>query len=64
MVIEIRDICEKFSDEDVRANVFNNYFLYTDQYLTIFSQSLQTILLTGVSYDDEIRKALCMGLSS
>ena len=49
MVIEIRDICDKFSDEDVRANVFNNYFLYTDQYLTIFSQSLQTILLTGVS---------------
>ena len=32
----------------MRANVFNNYFLYTDQYLTIFSQSLQTILFTGV----------------
>ena len=37
-----------FSNEDMRANVFNNYFLYTDQYLTIFSQSLQTILFTGV----------------
>ena len=32
----------------MKANVFNNYFLYTDQYLTIFSQSLQTILFTGV----------------
>ena len=32
----------------MKASVFNNYFLYTDQYLTIFSQSLQCILFTGV----------------
>ena len=38
----------RFSDEHMKASVFNNYFLYTDQYLTIFSQSLQCILFTGV----------------
>merc|ERR1719278_1736690 len=48
MVLEIRGICEEFSDENFKANVFNSYFPYTDQYLTIFSQSLQCILFTGI----------------
>ena len=48
MVLEIRNICEEISDQDFKANVFNSYFPYTDQYLTIFGQSVQCILSTGV----------------
>ena len=48
MVVEIRDICHNYSDGNFKANVFNSYFPYTDQYLTIFSQSLQCILFTGI----------------
>ena len=48
MVLEIRDICRQFSDDNFKAIVFNSYFLFTDQYLTIFSQSLQCIMFTGV----------------
>ena len=48
MVVEIRNICNNYTDQHFKANVFNSYFPYTDQYLTIFSQSLQCILFTGV----------------
>ena len=48
LVVEIRDICRQFSDDSFKVTVFNSYFPYTDQYLTIFSQSLQCILFTGV----------------
>jgi len=48
MVLEIRNICAEISDQDFKANVFNSYFPYTDQYLTIFGQSVQCILSTGV----------------
>ena len=47
-MVEIRDICREASDERLQVNVFNNYFLYTDQYLSIFSQTLQCILTTGL----------------
>ena len=47
MVTEIREICRKASDDSFRANVFNSYFPYTDQYLTIFDQSVQCIVFTG-----------------
>ena len=48
MVLEIRGICEEFTDENFKANVFNSYFPYTDQYLTMFGQSVQSILSTGI----------------
>ena len=32
----------------VQARVYNSYFLYTDQYLTIFDQTIQCILVTGL----------------
>jgi predicted RND superfamily exporter protein len=32
----------------MEARVYNSYFLYTDQYLTIFSQTIQCILVTGL----------------
>ena len=49
MVVEIREICRNFSaEEDMHVIVYNSYFPYIDQYLTIFSQTLQTILTTGV----------------
>ena len=48
MVVEIRNICENYTDQHFHANVFNSYFLYTDQYLGIFSQSLQCIFVTGI----------------
>ena len=48
MVVEIRNICQNYSDQNFKATVFNSYFPYTDQYLTIFSQSLQCILFTGL----------------
>ena len=48
MVVEIRDVCQKFSSENIQAKVYNSYFPYTDQYLTIFSQSIQCILTTGL----------------
>ena len=48
MVLEIRGICEEFSDENFKVNVFNSYFPYTDQYLTMFGQSVQSILSTGI----------------
>ncbi len=28
--------------------MYNSYFLYTDQYLTIFEQTMQCILVTGL----------------
>ena len=48
MVVEFRNIAKQFSDDKFQATVFNSYFPYIDQYLTIFSQSLQCILFTGV----------------
>ena len=48
LVVEIRNICQNYTDLHFKANVFNSYFPYTDQYLTIFSQSLQCILFTGI----------------
>ena len=48
MVMEIRKIVSDFSDANFKANVFNSYFPYTDQYLTIFGQSVQSILSTGL----------------
>ena len=48
MVLEIRKICKDISDENFKASVFNSYFPYTDQYLTIFGQSVSCILFTGV----------------
>ncbi len=32
----------------LEARVYNSYFLYTDQYLTIFEQTMQCILVTGL----------------
>jgi predicted RND superfamily exporter protein len=32
----------------MEARVYNSYFLYTDQYLTIFDQTIQCILVTGL----------------
>jgi hypothetical protein len=32
----------------LEARVYNSYFLYTDQYLTIFEQTMQCILVTGM----------------
>lgn len=49
MVLELRKVCREMSVQDgMKVTVFNSYFPYTDQYLTIFDQSVQTILLTGV----------------
>ena len=49
MVVEIREICERFNKEGgMNVIVYNSYFPYTDQYLSIFSQTLQTILTTGL----------------
>lgn len=51
MVIQIRQICDRLSSDEeggFKANVFNSYFLYVDQYLTIFNQTLQCILTTGI----------------
>ena len=49
MVIQIREICSRHSSPaGLQANVFNSYFLYIDQYLTIFNQTLQCILTTGI----------------
>ena len=48
MVVEFRNIAKQFSGDKFQATVFNSYFPYIDQYLTIFSQSLQCILFTGV----------------
>jgi len=47
MVTEIRDICNKYTDMDFKVTAFNRYFIYIDQYLTIFEQTLQTLLMTG-----------------
>ena len=50
MVLELRSICNDVNSQPggMKVSVFNSYFPYTDQYLTIFDQSIQTILLTGV----------------
>ena len=50
MVLELRSICDDVNNQPggMKVSVFNSYFPYTDQYLTIFDQSIQTILLTGV----------------
>lgn len=48
MVTELREICRRYTDENTAVTVYNSYFPYTDQYLTIFSQTLQCILTTGI----------------
>jgi len=49
MLLELRKICNDVNKEaKMKVSVYNSYFPYTDQYLTIFDQSIQTILLTGV----------------
>merc|ERR1712129_537356 len=49
MVTELREICNEINTQSsMKVSVYNGEFPYTDQYLTIFDQSIQTILLTGV----------------
>jgi len=49
MVLELRKICKEISAlGGLQVNVFNSYFPYIDQYLTIWEQSVQCFLLTGV----------------
>jgi predicted RND superfamily exporter protein len=49
MLLELRRICREVSERGgMQVTVYNSYFPYTDQYLTIFDQSIQCILLTGV----------------
>merc|ERR1719319_855073 len=46
MVTELREICNEINTQSsMKVSVYNSEFPYTDQYLTIFDQS---ILLTGV----------------
>merc|ERR1719319_977888 len=50
----------------MKVSVYNGEFPYTDQYLTIFDQSIQTILLTGGIVLDGttlISLIMCIGFS-
>ena len=47
MVAELREICARYSTDDLTVTVFQPYFIYIDQYLAIKPQTLQTIFVTA-----------------
>lgn len=48
MVMELRDICNRFSTEDMQIDVFQPFFIYIDQYLAIKPQTIQCVIATAI----------------
>ena len=48
MVAELREICARYSTEELQVTVFHPFFIYIDQYLAILPQTLRTTLVTAV----------------
>lgn len=47
MVAELREICARYSTDELQVTVFQPFFIYIDQYLAILPQTLQTIFVTA-----------------
>jgi len=47
MVKAIRRVCQLHNDQEFKVTAFNSYFIYTDQYISIFGQTLQCIFSTA-----------------
>lgn len=47
MLTDLREICARYSTEDLQIVVFHPWFIYIDQYLAITPQTIQTILVTA-----------------
>ena len=46
MLSELREICARYSTDELQITVFHPFFIYIDQYLAIMPQTLQTIFVT------------------
>lgn len=46
MLTDLREICARYSTDDLQIAVFHPWFIYIDQYLAITPQTIQTILVT------------------
>ena len=47
MLTDLREICARYSTDDLQIVVFHPWFIYIDQYLAITPQTIQTILVTA-----------------
>lgn len=47
MVADLREICARYSTDELQVTVFQPFFIYIDQYLAILPQTLQTIFVTA-----------------
>eukprot|EP00095_Tigriopus_kingsejongensis_P005739 maker-scaffold28_size608977-snap-gene-1.19 protein:Tk05739 transcript:maker-scaffold28_size608977-snap-gene-1.19-mRNA-1 annotation:"AGAP010394-PA" len=48
MVMELRDICNRFSTDEMQIAVFQPFFIYIDQYLDIKPQTIQCVVATAI----------------
>ena len=48
MVSDLREICARYSTDELQVSFFHPFFIYIDQYLAILPQTLQTIFVTAL----------------